>query len=229
MADSRRLLRALLGCALGATLLIAGGVSAALAGDDDEDDTIDTKIMKDILHGLGLKSPGDAPDIDYHERSPLVVPPTRDLPPPEAQGREAVAKDPAWPKDPDVARRAANKKAKAKRPAVVNLDDDMRQLRPDELSTGSTKPPSSPLPRQETEPRKQVSPSALGFTGFDIGSVFFGKEETVPFTGEPPRASLTEPPPGLRTPSPNQPYGTKGGLEPTKSGGDDRHELGPNR
>ncbi len=33
------------------------------------------------------------------------------------------------------------------------------------------------------------------------------KNEYVPFTGEPPRASLLEPPVGYRTPSPAQPYG----------------------
>ena len=33
------------------------------------------------------------------------------------------------------------------------------------------------------------------------------KEETVKFTGEPPRTSLTDPPPGYQTPSPDQPYG----------------------
>ena len=32
-------------------------------------------------------------------------------------------------------------------------------------------------------------------------------EGTASFTGEPARASLTEPPPGYQTPSPNQPYG----------------------
>ena len=37
----------------------------------------------------------------------------------------------------------------------------------------------------------------------------FGKdeEEVAKFTGEPPRASLTAPPPGYQTPSPDQPYG----------------------
>jgi hypothetical protein len=33
------------------------------------------------------------------------------------------------------------------------------------------------------------------------------KEEQAKFTGEPPRSSLTEPPPGYQTPSPAQPYG----------------------
>jgi hypothetical protein len=33
------------------------------------------------------------------------------------------------------------------------------------------------------------------------------KEESAKFTGEPPRTSLTDPPPGYQTPSPDQPYG----------------------
>ena len=32
-------------------------------------------------------------------------------------------------------------------------------------------------------------------------------DEVAKFTSEPPRASLTEPPPGYQTPSPDQPYG----------------------
>ena len=33
------------------------------------------------------------------------------------------------------------------------------------------------------------------------------RKNTATFTGEPPRASLTDPPPGYQTPSPDQPYG----------------------
>jgi len=56
-----------------------------------------------------------------------------------------------------------------------------------------------------------MSPSELG-TKNPFGSLFssFGpnkKAETAPFTGEPPRASMTEPPSGYQTPSPNYPYG----------------------
>jgi hypothetical protein len=32
--------------------------------------------------------------------------------------------------------------------------------------------------------------------------------ETAPFTGEPTRSTLTQPPPGYQTPSPSAPYGT---------------------
>ena len=33
------------------------------------------------------------------------------------------------------------------------------------------------------------------------------EQEAARFTGEPARTSLTEPPPGYQTPSPDQPYG----------------------
>ncbi|MGA8079747.1 MAG: hypothetical protein WB868_20430, partial [Xanthobacteraceae bacterium] len=33
------------------------------------------------------------------------------------------------------------------------------------------------------------------------------QEDYGTFTGEPPRVSLSDPPPGYQTPSPNQPYG----------------------
>ncbi len=62
------------------------------------EDTVDTKFMRLNLTNLGLRQ-GNEPGIDYHERSPLVVPPTRDLP---NRNNPAAVSNPAWPKDPDV-------------------------------------------------------------------------------------------------------------------------------
>jgi hypothetical protein len=55
----------------------------------------------------------------------------------------------------------------------------------------------------------QLLPSQLGTPKNGVFSAMFDnkKEETAKFTGEPPRVSLTEPPPGYQTPSPEQPYG----------------------
>ena len=55
----------------------------------------------------------------------------------------------------------------------------------------------------------QLLPSQLGASSSSVFKSMFGgqKEETAKFTGEPPRASLTDPPPGYQTPSPDQPYG----------------------
>ena len=100
--------------ALGVGLVMTAG--AARAQDDDEDDkTFEEKIIGNIMAGIGgtnMENRG----IEYRERSPLVVPPKLDLPPPESVKSEI--KDPNWPKDPDEKRRkaaiAARKKAKPK-------------------------------------------------------------------------------------------------------------------
>src|SRR6187549_1981352 len=78
-------LRAALIAAMALTISISTAARPALAADDDEDkwDTIDNKILRGIMGGLGLKRDGDEAGIDYHERSPLVVPPSRDLPVPQ--------------------------------------------------------------------------------------------------------------------------------------------------
>ena len=76
--------------------LVAGlDPSTARAADDDTNASAWSKFMQT----LGLKKGPNDPDIDLMERSPLVVPPSRDLPPPVA---DAAAPTPDWPKDPKV-------------------------------------------------------------------------------------------------------------------------------
>src|SRR5947209_19010099 len=88
--------RLLMACVCGALVALPMAASAQQAQDDDED-TFEQKIIKNILGGMGVDV-GRA-GIDYRERSPLVIPPTRDLPPPQAAG--AAARNPAWPREPD--------------------------------------------------------------------------------------------------------------------------------
>jgi hypothetical protein len=147
--------------------------------------------------------------IEYRERSPLVVPPKIDLPPPQAVKGEINA--PNWPKDPDEARRKAAIAARKK--AKPNEIEAARPLTPAELNVGRT----APQPRTSNDPIQPgdsvnnpiLSPSQLGFSGFSWSHVFGGnKAETAPFKGEPTRDSLTQPPVGYQTPSPNFAYGT---------------------
>lgn len=65
-----------------------------------------------FMRAFGVQKAPDSStsDIDYTERAPLVVPPTRDLPPPAASMVEPVN----WPKDP--AKHAKSAKGK---PALV--------------------------------------------------------------------------------------------------------------
>lgn len=202
--NARRGMRAALAVAFGISLFLAGGLHLAKAADDEpqEDDTFEQKIIKEFMRGLGADM-GDA-RIEYHERSPLVVPPNLNLPPPE--NVKAVEANPAWPQDHD--RKAATKK-QAKANPWANNDPD-RALRPDELERGRkagagrvTSPETN-----ESEIGRSLSPSELGYKG-GLFSTLFGskKEESEPFTGEPPRKRLTTPPSGYQTPSPKYPYG----------------------
>ena len=99
---------AALGCLLGTALLAS--VTPARAGEDDT--SIETKIMRSVLEGIGLRKDGEA-SINYEERAPLVIPPSRALPPPE-RSDAVIANNPAWPKDPDVARAKAEAAQEAK-------------------------------------------------------------------------------------------------------------------
>src|ERR1043166_8629612 len=70
--------RAALGGLFAITLLFAAA-AAAFAEDDEDQDTVEQKIIKNIMKGMGADVDKDR--IDFRERSPLVIPPTRDLPP----------------------------------------------------------------------------------------------------------------------------------------------------
>jgi len=203
-ASRKFLLRAALGAMLGAAVLIGAPVTSASA--DDDDPAPDVKILRDIMTTLGLRRDGE--DINYRERSPLVVPPNRNLAAPGTN--QAAEKNPAWPNDPDVKRRKeAKTKAKDARPSV-NWEEELRPLRPDALrgsSTGGNNRPTESDNRR-TDPNSPMKPSELGYKGNVLSGIFGSpKEEYMTFTGEAPRNSLIEPPTGYRTPSPNQPYG----------------------
>jgi hypothetical protein len=192
--------------AMGVGLVMAAG--PVRAGDDDDDDkTFEEKIIEGIMKGIGgtnMENQG----IDYRERSPLVVPPKLDLPPPASASAEVTA--PNWPKDPDAARRKAAIAARKK----ANKDpvEASRILTPSELEKGkiaATAPTSvDPIQPGNSTTSPILSPSQLGYNGGLMGLFGGSKVETAPFKGEPTRESLTQPPPGYQTPSPNYAYGT---------------------
>ncbi len=193
---------------MGVGLVMATGAARAQDDDDEDDKTFEEKIIGNIMAGIGgtnMESRG----IEYRERSPLVVPPKLDLPPPESAKGEI--KDPNWPKDPDEKRRKAAIAARKKAPTPKSLAEAARPLTPDELNAGRTAAPvrtnSDPL-QPGDKPNPMLSPAQLGYTGGLLGMFKGNKPEAVPFTGEPTRETLTQPPAGYQTPSPNYAYGT---------------------
>jgi hypothetical protein len=110
LADPARkqwtLFRVLAAATLLTAVVVAGG--PARAGDDGSE--AQASNWSKFMRTLGLKKPPDASGaaagINYSERPPLVVPPTRDLPPPVADA--GVPAD--WPKNsPNPVKRHSDK------------------------------------------------------------------------------------------------------------------------
>jgi hypothetical protein len=195
-----------LGALVGAAVIIGQAATPARAIDDE--DLPDIKFLQGVLKSLGLRK--DTNTDDYRERSPLVVPPSRNLPPPKSVTK--LDTNPAWPKDPEIAKR---KSERAERNAPGRMVDDaserMRPLRPNEVRTNGA--PVSAASKNPGDNRvidysAPMKPNELGYKGGLFSSILKPQEEEFgTFTGETPRASLIEPPAGYRTPSPTQPYG----------------------
>jgi hypothetical protein len=191
----------------GIGLVMAAGPVRAADDEEEDDKTFEEKIIEGIMAGIGgtnMENRG----IEYRERSPLVVPPKLDLPPPAAAAAEVKA--PNWPKDPDEQRRKAAIAARKKE----NKDprEASRVLMPSELAIGKTAGPPR-TSNDSVQPGNSytnpiLSPSQLGYNGGFSGLFGGNKIETAPFKGEPTRDSLTQPPSGYQTPSPNFAYGT---------------------
>jgi hypothetical protein len=181
-------------CGAVAALVVCINYSAARAGDADVDNQSTTDKVFDTL---GLHNPFTPQyGIDYSERSPLVVPPTRDLPPPVSSQAAPV---PNWPRDPEVAARKTAKNSDKPTPGPDYQSDSSRPLRPSELNVKSVSAPGIGEQSSASD-RGEHKASVLSFD-------WLKQEDYGTFTGEPPRVSLTDPPPGYQTPSADQPYG----------------------
>ena len=209
-ALSRALRLAVVGLGVGLVMT----ADAARAQDDDEDDkTFEEKNIEGIMAGIGGTNM-DNRGIEYRERSPLVVPPKLDLPPPAAASNEVKA--PNWPKDPDEARRKAAIAARKKdnkdprEASRVLMPSELDKRAPKKSTAGSD---SVDQPGGNPGANAVLSPSQLGYSGGFSGLFGGNKAETAPFKGEPTRDSLTQPPSGYQTPSPNFAYGTGGPKE----------------
>jgi len=158
------------------------------------------------LGNMGLLAiPSDDP-VDYRERAPLVVPPSNELPVPY-RPQDVSAAVPDWPADPEITAQLKQKQLD-KRP----IDERRgafysgRLLTAEELRRGTVAIARPTTPAETIEPEKTAGRERQSVTG-SLFSWFKGDDKPVQFAGEPPRTTLTEPPPGYLTPSPNAPYG----------------------
>ena len=209
-SSNRKFSRVALAATIGMAMVIGCAGSFAQAADDDDDELLDIKIFRGILKGLGLRK--DEPTgIEYRERSPLVLPPSKELPRPEADA--AAKKAAGWPDDPDLKRVKQRKEAERKRKGFQEGVDD-RPLLPSQYGTNA--------PARQGQQGRRSAGKISGSIGRAQHQCRIGlqgphqpcsarcgrrRKNTSRSPASRPRTSLIEPPPGYRTPSPTQPYG----------------------
>jgi hypothetical protein len=162
---------------------LAGGLAilvAAAGGASAQDGN--------VFQMLGI-TPAEEAEIDYRERPPLVVPPTRDLPQPTTFDPAAQT---AWPRDPDRLRR----------------ERERREARLPRLEAGS---PEDQREFMRREQRRKVRAAARGELRNDsVTCQLFGgcTDVTAPTRGvaaegpAPRRTYLTDPPSDNLDPAP---------------------------
>lgn len=178
--------------ALGAAALAAGfAVCAPAQAFDDRASTLEP-----LWNILGVGKDGDEkPDIDFRERPKLVVPKTKDLPPPQATNANRPAN---WPTDPNVARRR-DAEAAARGPRTVEINTNPIIRKP-ELLEGRTTEPRSQNEICEGQANLGTPDCSTPTAAEKLKRVFGGgqdKDVLVPGR-EPDRTYLTEPPRGYR-------------------------------
>jgi hypothetical protein len=183
----------------GAIALLTLAAAPAALAEGDEEETFEQSIIRNLLGG------GSKPGIEYRERSPLVIPPSRDLPAPD--GGKTVEATASWPRDPDQRKRAASGRAA---PAIDGERSSARHLRPDELRRGAAASASRDnrphATQSDNDQGRPLRPAEYGETRSLLNFFASKPPEAEAFQGEPARARMTDPPAGYRTPAPSQPY-----------------------
>ena len=184
--------------------------SFAQAADDDDDELLDIKIFRGILKGLGLRK--DEPTgIEYRERSPLVLPHQQGIAAAGSrchrqEGRRLAGRSRHQAGQDAQGGGAQTQGFPGGRGRQTAAAEPVWEMRP---PAKGGKAGEAPGKSAEAVGRAQHQ-CRIGLQGphRPCSARFWApKEEYIPFTGEPPRSSLIEPPPGYRTPSPTQPYG----------------------
>ncbi|MBV8963381.1 MAG: hypothetical protein JOY97_09850 [Hyphomicrobiales bacterium] len=190
-----------------ALILAATGMSIAAATPASAQILSDTPF-KGALTTLGIIAPERDP-IEYHERAPLVVPKTMELPSPVQASAE---RNPDWPTDPDVAaklkEKAENSKPVVRRQGGDNGGEETRLSVWEVLAGKSSSPPVQPA----GPPGAYYDTNRVNENGFIPNSVVRAQgqqfasqdpeaQDQIRPGYEPKRRYLTDPPNGYRKPS----------------------------
>ena len=177
-------------------MLLAGGLLLAASPAFAQEGM----LFQNLVKGMGLFGT-DKADIEYKQRAPLVVPPSSSLPKPQ---EAAANRSAAWPDDPDVARRKAERDSSG---ILFQSTESYRAntrplLSQEELRrgrvTGRTNGPEDIVPDHNNY-NNQIAPIRIGRemaarqAQTDTSNLEYGTE--------PARRYLHEPPTGYRRPA----------------------------
>ena len=175
------------------------GAPSARAADDGY-----ASVFSSVLGSVGLIKGDPAPDIDYRERPPLVVPRDAALPKPAAGAAKRPA---AWPQDPDVLRhRKELDEARAPNTIGQDLRDRGVLMSNEDMNRGRAAENGPVRPNACGNNGNQrncliVSPDELKAENDRYKSENPENDDTVVAGQEPERAFLTQPPKGYLKPT----------------------------
>jgi hypothetical protein len=167
------------------------------------------QTFRELMEDVGIQKRKQE-KMDFSERAPLVIPPSLDaaaLPPPE-DGSALASVNPNWPKDPDT---------------QAELDAAEEEKIPQRLRRKYSEDPAKAIYKERARHREQGGTEGTPHsydTAIETGVMTPDQLKAaqkrkaedaangVPVAVvEPERKRITDPPPGYRVPSTEQPYG----------------------
>ena len=178
-----------------AALGVSLAVAPARAGEDGQ-----ASLLTGLATTFGIVKQ-DNPQIDYRERSKLVIPPKMTLPPPASR-----ISDPAWPTDNETLQARKQKIMEDAGPSARQMADRTYQLiKPGDdvkvtTSAGlENSGPSCRIPDPKTGECPEQAHEGMNWN--PLTWVGIQKKPKVVLGPEPERENLIDPPKGLRAPA----------------------------
>lgn len=186
------------GAAFAVAVTFCLAAAPSRAADDGQ-----ASLLSGLAHTVGIAKDED-PQIDYRERSKLVIPPKIALPPPAA----SVKQDPSWPVDVETARVKKRKKIEDAEPSARQVNSrSYRLIKPGDevkVTTSGLEKSSGPSCRTP-DPKTGECPAAASASASaswnPLTWVGLQKKPQTVLGPEPERENLIDPPRGLRAPA----------------------------
>jgi hypothetical protein len=171
-------------------------------------------FFSDVIGEFSLSGPKHAP-IDYHERAPLVVPKSLDLPKPQPLNPGVAAA--SWPHNDDGLSAGERQDADPSVPETERwrykaTHEGQYPISPAELEKGRAA--WAEADEGPAAPNSGVEGMNTRLSRAELAKGTKKASKVAAWAGEPTRRRLTDPPAGYRTPSADAPWGPGQEIQP---------------